>query len=82
MECHVRHRHAESIGQRLQDAGAQRGAARQQDVAAVVIMGAVANAADVHAGAQADVLQRGEGFDFALVVNVLVVICLVSEFRN
>ena len=41
-----------------------------QDVAAVVAIGAVADAADVHAGAQADVFEGGERFDFALVVNV------------
>ena len=46
----------------------------EQDVAAVVVMGAVADAADVHAGAQADVFQRGERLDFALVVNVFVVV--------
>ena len=44
----------------------------EQDVAAVVVMGAVADAADVHAGAQPDVLQRGERLDFALVIDVLV----------
>jgi hypothetical protein len=33
-------------------------------------MGAVANAADVHAGAQADVFEGGKRFNFALVVNV------------
>ena len=41
-----------------------------QDVAAVVAVGAVPDAADVHAGAQADVFQGGERFDFALVVNM------------
>jgi hypothetical protein len=33
-------------------------------------MGAVADAADVHAGAQADVFEGRKRFDFALVVNV------------
>ncbi len=42
----------------------------EQDVAAVVVMGAVADAADVHAGAQADMFQGGKRLDLALVVNV------------
>ena len=41
-----------------------------QNVATVVVVGAVPDAPDVHAGAQADVLQRGERLDFAFVVNV------------
>jgi len=41
-----------------------------QDVAAVVGIGAVADAPDIHAGAEADVLQRRQGFDLALVVIV------------
>src|SRR5262249_15001694 len=43
----------------------------QEDIAAIVGIGAVADAANIHAGAQADVLEGGEGFDFALVVIVL-----------
>ena len=43
----------------------------EQDVAAVIVMGAVADAPDVHAGAQADVFEGGKRFDFAFVVNVL-----------
>jgi hypothetical protein len=34
-------------------------------------MRAVADAADVHAGAEADVFEGGKRFDFAFVVNVL-----------
>ena len=41
----------------------------EQDVAAVVGIAAVADAPDVHARAQPDVLQRGQRLDFALVVN-------------
>src|SRR5581483_7772276 len=43
----------------------------EQNVAAVVIMRPVPDAPDVHAGAQPDVLQRGERLDLAFVVNVL-----------
>ena len=53
----------------------------EQDVAAIVVMGAVADAADVHAGAQPDVLERGERFDFALVVNVLLGFSHGTQFR-
>ena len=42
----------------------------EQDVAAVVVMGAVADAPDVHAGAQADVFEGTERLDLALVVGV------------
>jgi len=42
----------------------------EQDVAAVLVMGAVADASDVHAGAQADMFERGKRLDFAFVVNV------------
>ena len=42
----------------------------QQDVDAVVVLGAVAHAADVHARALADVFQRGERLDLAFVVVV------------
>ncbi len=42
----------------------------EQDVTAVVIVRAVADAANVHARAQADVLQRTERLDLALVVMV------------
>ena len=45
----------------------------EQDVAAVVGMRAVADAPDVHARAQPDVLQRGQRLDLALVVIVLCV---------
>ena len=45
----------------------------EQDVAAVIVVGAVADAADVHARAQPDVLQGGQRLDLALVVNVLCV---------
>src|ERR1035441_4702810 len=41
----------------------------EQDVAAVVGMRAAADASDIHARAQPDVLQRGQRLDFALVVN-------------
>jgi hypothetical protein len=41
-----------------------------QNVTAIVVIRAIADAADVHAGAQADVLERRKRFDFALVVNV------------
>src|SRR5207237_5943476 len=44
-----------------------------QDVAAIVGVGAIADATYVHAGAQADVLERREGLDLAFVVNVLLV---------
>ena len=44
----------------------------EQDVAAIVIMGTVANATDIHTCAQADMFQRGKCLDLALVVNVLV----------
>ena len=43
----------------------------EEDVTAVIVMGAIADAADVHAGAEADVFQRGERLDFALVIDVL-----------
>jgi hypothetical protein len=33
-------------------------------------MGAIADAADVHAGAQANVFQRGERLDLALVIDL------------
>ena len=42
----------------------------EEDVDAVVVLGAVADAADVHAGALADVFQGGERLDFAFVVVV------------
>ena len=42
----------------------------EQHVNAVVIMAPVADPADVHAGAGADVFERGERLDFALVVDV------------
>ena len=45
----------------------------EQDVTAIVIMRTIPNAANVHAGAQPDVFQRRKRFDFALVVNVLVI---------
>jgi hypothetical protein len=41
----------------------------EQDVAAVVGMRAGADAPDIHARAQPDVLQRGQRLDLALVVN-------------
>ena len=40
-----------------------------EDVDAVVVVGAVADAPDVHAGAQSDVLEGGEGLDLAFVVD-------------
>jgi hypothetical protein len=43
----------------------------QEDITAVVVVGAVADAPDVHARAQPDVLQRRQRLDLALVVNVL-----------
>ncbi len=46
----------------------------QEDVAAVVVVRAVAEAPDVHAGAQADVLDRGERLDLALVIDVLFIV--------
>ncbi|OQB88359.1 MAG: hypothetical protein BWX84_03115 [Verrucomicrobia bacterium ADurb.Bin118] len=42
----------------------------EQDVTTVVVMVAVADASDVHAGAQPDVLQRTQCLDLALVVIV------------
>ncbi len=59
----------------------------EQDIAAVVVMRAVADAADVHARAQPDVLQRGKRLDLALVVNVLLGFChsrtrSISEFAG
>src|SRR5437867_8688879 len=42
----------------------------EQDITAVVVMIAVADAPDVHARAQPDVLQRTERLDLALVVIV------------
>ena len=45
----------------------------EQDVAAVVRVRAGADAPDIHARAQPDVLQRGQRLDLALVVNVLFV---------
>ena len=50
----------------------------EQDVTAVVGMRAGADASDVHARAQPDVLQRGQRLDLALVVIVL---CVFSH-RN
>ena len=41
----------------------------EQHVAAVVRMRARADAPDIHAGAEADVLERGKSFNFAFVVN-------------
>src|SRR6266540_224034 len=43
----------------------------EEDVTAVVVMGAVADAPDVHAGAQPDVFKAAEGLDLAFVVIVL-----------
>ena len=43
----------------------------EEDVAAVIVVGAIPEAPDVHAGAQPDVFEGGEGLDFALVVIVL-----------
>ncbi len=43
----------------------------EQDVTAVVVVGAVADAPDIHARAQADVLDAGQRLDLALVVIVL-----------
>ncbi len=43
----------------------------EQDVTTVVRVDAGADAPDIHAGAQTDVLQGGQGLDFALVVNLL-----------
>ncbi len=45
----------------------------EQDIDAVVIMGAAAGAADVHARSKPDVLQRRKGLDFVL--RVLVLFC-------
>src|SRR5439155_6105087 len=42
----------------------------EQDVTAVIIVRAVTDPANVHAGAQPDVFERGEGFNFALIVTV------------
>src|SRR5688572_16364466 len=43
----------------------------EEDVTAVVVVGTVADAPDVHAGPEPDVLQRRQRLDLALVVNVL-----------
>ena len=53
----------------------------QEDVAAVVVMRTIADAADVHPRAQADVLQRRQCLDLALVVNVLVVVCHILSHK-
>ncbi len=45
-----------------------------QDVATIVLVRPIADAPDVHARAQADVFEGGERLDFALVVNVLLVV--------
>ena len=41
-----------------------------QDIDAVIILRSVAHAPDVHAGAFADVLQRGERLNLAFVIDV------------
>ena len=45
----------------------------EQDINAVIRVGPVAQATDVHAGAQADVLERTERLDLALVVTGMAV---------
>ena len=42
----------------------------EQDVAAVIVVRTIAETADIHAGAQPDMLQRGKCLDLALVVIV------------
>src|SRR5262249_11301079 len=49
----------------------------EQDVGAVIVMRAVPDAPDVHAGAQPDVFEGGERLDLALVVVVFLRIRLV-----
>ncbi|MPN02092.1 hypothetical protein SDC9_149305 [bioreactor metagenome] len=43
-----------------------------ENVTAIIIVSPVTNPPDVHAGTQPDVLQRRQGLDLALVVNVLI----------
>jgi hypothetical protein len=43
----------------------------QQDIAAIVRIIAIADAADIHARPQPDMFQRGQGLDLAFVVIVL-----------
>jgi len=45
----------------------------EQDVAPVIVMRTIPDAANVHAGAQPDVLQRRERLNLALVINVLLI---------
>src|SRR6185436_11979896 len=45
-----------------------------QDVTAVVLVRAIADAPDVHARAETDVFERRERLDLALVVNVLFIV--------
>src|SRR5258706_998239 len=47
----------------------------EQDIAAIVVMGAIADAANVHAGAQSDMFEGRERLDFTLVVNVFFSLC-------
>ena len=51
----------------------------EQDVTAVIVMRAIANPADIHSRPQPDMLQRGEGLDFAFVVNVLLGLCHICH---
>ena len=53
-----------------------------QNVTAIVVIGAVADAPDIHAGAQANMLQRGERLDFAFVVNVFRFFSHNSDLNN
>ena len=53
-----------------------------QNVTAIVLMRAIANAPDVHARAEADVFERRECLDFALVINMLFFLFGLSKNGN
>ena len=46
----------------------------EEDITAVVVVRAVADPPDIHAGAQADVFEGGKRLDFAFVVNVFFIL--------
>src|SRR5204862_464815 len=47
----------------------------KQDIAPVVVMRTVTDATNIHPSTQPDMFQRGKRFNFALVVNVLIIFC-------